>query len=503
MTDLMDDSLIDGDNTPDDNERLIRSVKGLEISSLITFSEAVGRHHCPLLPTRIFEKVDKPRNFSEYSENYAQYQNIQPAVSCRPTDDYHKHTGRMEGKSIFGTDYVPHNVKARTPKKRVKYEPKTDKMDLHSTYNHDYHPYEIHPASSFKPSATKYGCTAKMDALSIYRDDYRQWQQAKRVSMKRDPMHQPPGIFDNTTTFRDDFQFKGPSHTQSFKPPNVARVASCPMEHLSDYKREYISFCLGKREARVKEKYKPSEVPFDGLTINRKDFRGVPGEAAKSLRPGFTVLTREGPFSNATEFQDQYRVWPQPPPNPKKSVTYIPPEDKMELLSTHKCDYTVHKVKPRSAFVPTTRARTTMPFNTNSTMREDYRPWKYGKPEAFKPKEEWQIPKDPFEGLTTFRSDYTEKPCPVTTSCKPSRPPIRVFLPLDAQSIYATSYTSKPINKCPAAFKDPPGYIYEITDASGHKLYRYVSKQDFTSLESMIEGTTAPVKDTILPEKAG
>nr|XP_033817358.1 stabilizer of axonemal microtubules 1 [Geotrypetes seraphini] len=454
------------------------------------------RHHCPFLPTRIYEKVHKPRNSSEYTENYQLYHNILPVVSCKPAEDYQKGPAHMDAKSTFRTDYVPHDVRARKPKKRAEYEPRTERMDLNSTYKLDYSPYgDVRPVSSFKPVQGRTMCPVMMDGLSTYRGDYKKWQEAKRESLKPRNVRESPGLFDNTTTCHDDYQFRGIPVTKSFKPSNVARISTTPMEHESNYRKEYIPFRLERREVREKAQYKPSDIPFDTLTTHRKDFRGSQGEAAKLIRPCYFIPKRDVPFSDSTEFQDQYKAWPNLPAQPRKMAAYIPPEEKMDCLSTHARDFKEFKVKPRSPFIPLVSIKKSAPFDNNSTMKEDYRFWQYNKPEMIKPKQQWLVPKDPFDDVTTFRRDYTEKPCPFTTSCKPPAPPPRSFIPLDAHSTYAISYTPKQIHKCPASYKDPPGYIYEETDSAGHKLYRYVSKQDSPRLES------ARVSEAILPEK--
>uniref|UniRef100_A0A5F5PEL4 Stabilizer of axonemal microtubules 1 n=2 Tax=Equus TaxID=9789 RepID=A0A5F5PEL4_HORSE len=56
-----------------------------------------GRHHCPHLPTKIYDKTEKPCLLSEYTENYPLYHSYLPRESFKPRLEYQKGSIPMEG----------------------------------------------------------------------------------------------------------------------------------------------------------------------------------------------------------------------------------------------------------------------------------------------------------------------------------------------------------------------------------------------------------------------
>ncbi|XP_032255464.1 stabilizer of axonemal microtubules 1-like, partial [Phoca vitulina] len=55
------------------------------------------RHHCPHLPTKIYDKIEKPCLLSEYTENYPLYHSYLPRESFKPKLEYQKGSIPMEG----------------------------------------------------------------------------------------------------------------------------------------------------------------------------------------------------------------------------------------------------------------------------------------------------------------------------------------------------------------------------------------------------------------------
>ncbi|XP_009242682.1 stabilizer of axonemal microtubules 1 isoform X4 [Pongo pygmaeus] len=56
-----------------------------------------GQHHCPHLPTKIYDKTEKPCLLSEYTENYPFYHSYLPRESFKPRREYQKGSIPMEG----------------------------------------------------------------------------------------------------------------------------------------------------------------------------------------------------------------------------------------------------------------------------------------------------------------------------------------------------------------------------------------------------------------------
>ncbi|XP_006130051.1 stabilizer of axonemal microtubules 1 [Pelodiscus sinensis] len=439
-----------------------------------------GRHHCPHLPTRIYEKSEKPCFLSEYVDQYPLYPYAHPRDSFKPKADYQRQAVAVEGMTTFKRDYVPHEVlpvKFKAPEKYVKSD---ENMDLISTYKQDYNPYSVGRVPPCLPRETNYSSNVKMDTIPTYKGDYVQWNEPKREMIKPDNKYHPAEAkFDYRTTVQDDYVYKGPVTTHSCKPLNPAHVTKVPLEDLTNYKLNYVPHPLEKRFVHEYEKYKPSEGPFDGLTTHKQSYKGLAGPPAKIVKPYQAMPTHDLPFSSSTEFREKYQAWPQPPTFIRKPDVYVPPVEKMDLQTTTQTHYTYPKGQPAKSCRPLGHVqKATAPFDSCSTMKDDYKPWHGKKAMPIIHPPEITLPAEPMENLTTFRAHYVPHPPIFTKSFKPGWSAVRPNIPVDAETTYTTSYTPKETVRCLASYKEPPGYVLQEIDASGHKFYCPISEAE-------------------------
>ncbi|NXC42305.1 SAXO1 protein, partial [Penelope pileata] len=434
-------------------------------------------HRCPHLPTRPYDKSEKPCMLSEYTEKYPLYPFTIPRDSFKPKAEYEMAKIPMEGITTAKRDYVPHEVlppKLKEPEKPVKSD---ERMDLTSTYRQDYNPYPICQVPPCLPRETRDISNAKMNTKSTYKDDYMLWNEPRTELIRPDGGYRPSETkFDHRTVVQDDYLYRGPVDTQSFKPLNLNQKSKDPFENMTNYRVDYVLHPLEKRYIHQYEKFKPSDVPFDGLTTHKVSYKGLAGKPAKLIKPYQPKLLHV-PFSSATEFREKYQLWPQPPIFTKKPVEYVPPVEKMDLQTTTQLDYKHLNGKPAKMCLTFGQLeKSTDPFNSSSTMKEDYKPWmcKRVKPIIHDP--EITFSAKPMDCLTTFRAHYLPHPPTLTKSYKPPWPGPRSHVPIDAKTIYATSYIPKGIVRCLASYKNPPGYLFEGNNAGGHKLYLPVSE---------------------------
>ncbi|NWZ32374.1 SAXO1 protein, partial [Asarcornis scutulata] len=430
-------------------------------------------HHCPHLPTRPYDKSEKTCVLSEYMEKYPLYPCTLPRDSFKPKNEYKMAQIPVEGISTTKRDYIAHEVlplKLKEPEKHVKSD---ESMDLTSTYRQDYNPHPICQVLPCLPREMRDISRAKMDTKSTYEDDYVLWNEPKTEMIRPDDGYHPSEAkFDHRTVVQDDYLYRGPVATQSFKPLNLNQRSKDPFESMTNYRVNYVPHPLEKRYIRQYEKYKPSEVPFDGLTTHKVSYKGLPVKPAKLAKPYQPKPLHDCPFFSTTEFQEKYQAWPLHPIFTKKTVEYVPPVEKMDLHTTTQLHYKHLNGKPAKMCRSLAQLKkNTGPFDSSSTMKEDYKPWvcKRVKPITHAP--ELTFPDEPMDCLSTFRTHYLPHPLTVTKSYKPAWSGPRPHTLLDAKTIYTTSYTPKGIVKCLASYKDPPGYTFEGTNADGHKLY--------------------------------
>ncbi|XP_050997716.1 stabilizer of axonemal microtubules 1-like [Acomys russatus] len=437
-----------------------------------------GRHHCPHLPTKIYEKTEKPCFFSEYTEKYPTYPSYMPRESFKPKVEYQKVNIPMENLSTTKRDFGVHNIVPVKHHHADQVTPSQDEMDFLTTYNQHYKYYPTSRVSTIKPRDNKYPCSDKTEFLPTYKTDYLPWNQQRRAPIRPPQTYRPVSCrFDHRTTHQDDYPVKNLVDTVSYKPTPVLKICNIPMENTTSYRSSYVSHPVEKRCVYEGEKYKPCEIPFDGLTTHKDSYKGLRGEPAKSWKPvsrhfGFDTSVR---FN--TEFRDKFQAWPTPQIVPRDPIPYIPPEGKMDLLTTVQADYKDPNGVPAQSCRPViTHVKNTDRFEGSTTNREDYKHWPNTRREPVKPVPQFKFPDEPMDYMTTNRADYVPHAPVNTQSCKPtwSGPPVNI--PLEGQTTYSTSFTPKEIRRCPASYSEPPGYIFDEVDVVGHRMYRPASQ---------------------------
>ncbi|MEE6503276.1 hypothetical protein FKM82_004786 [Ascaphus truei] len=448
-----------------------------------------GRHHCPHMPTSLSDKTWGPCVITEYVDKYPQYDNVQPRHSMKPKHEYKGHGGRMEGITTFRSDYIPYDVITRPVPRHQEYQPKPGQIELGTTYNRDYNPYKIQPVVPARPVDGRKINTGKFDTNPTYKDDYIPWGIQKRELAKQDHSYQPPTVkFGNATTFQDAYFPKGLVPRESCKPPGIAKLSEIPFDGVTSHRISYVPYNVEPRFARLKQEYKPSSQPFDDLTTHRLNFKGTLGELTKSFKPAHGKIGSGARFEGSTEFQDRYLPWSLGLPHVHKSHEYIPPTTRMELDTTTHLDYVPHKQLPVAPILPVSHGRrSNMPFQGNTTMKDDFRAWETGRPEMIRKEHQIPNPTGPFDGLTTFKSHYLPHEVNLTQSCKPPNIVLHSSIPFEGGTLYRADYTPKKNEICPAIYPCPPGYAFENTDQRGHKMFRKILTPEINAFSKIHE----------------
>nr|XP_009932780.1 PREDICTED: protein FAM154A [Opisthocomus hoazin] len=417
---------------------------------------------------------------SEYMEQYPLYPATLPRGSFKPKEAYKTAQIPMDGISTTKRDYMAHEVLPQKLKPSENYIKSDERMDLTSTYKQDYNFYPVSQVPPCLPSVTRHICSAKMDTTTTYKDDYVLWNELKTELIRPNDRFRPTEEkFDYRTIAQDDYLYRGPVATHSCKPLNQVQKSKAPFDDTTSYRVNYVPHPLQKCLACRCETYKASKVPFDGLTTHKVSYKGLAGQPAKLAKPYQPKVPCDLPFSSTTEFQEKYQAWPRPPVFTKKPRVYLPSLEKMDLHTTTQIHYKHPNGKPANMCRPFVQFKKgTKPFNSSSVMKEDYKPWLCKRVEPITHAPELTLPAKPMDCLTTFQTHYVPHPLTVTKSYKPGWSGPKHHTPLDAKTVYATTYTPKGIVRCLASYKHPPGYIFKGIDAEGHSLYIPASKSE-------------------------
>ncbi|KAM9367330.1 stabilizer of axonemal microtubules 1-like [Phaethornis superciliosus] len=434
-------------------------------------------HQCPHLLTRPYDKSDKPRMLSEYRDQYPLHPNTAPRDPLKPNDSIKMEDVPMESITTTKRDYPAHEVLPKEAKPPAEYVKSEKRTDLTSTYKQHYNAYSISQVHPCLPPVRPIP-KDKMETRTTYKDDYVPRNEPRTEIIRPNNRFCPPEEkFNHKSVVQDEYRYRGPVATESCKPLNLDQKSKAPFQEMTDYKATYVPHLLEKRYAHKYEEYKASEVPFDGLTTHKISYKGLLGQPAKPVKPCQRKLP-DTPISSSTEFREKYQAWPYLPVFTKKPDVYLPPSEKMDLHTTSEIDYKNLNGKPATICRPFDKLnKSTGPLNSSSTMKEDYKPWLCKKQEPIIPTPQMTFSDKPMDCLTTFQANYVPHPSSVTRSCKPAWFP-QQCTPLDGTTTYATTYTPKGTVRCLASYKHPPGYVFETTDADGHKLFHAVPKSE-------------------------
>ncbi|XP_013203698.1 stabilizer of axonemal microtubules 1 [Microtus ochrogaster] len=382
----------------------------------------------------------------------------------------------MEGLTTARRDFGLHKMVPVKFHQPDPYIPSEENMDLLTTYKQDFNYLPVCQVGPIKPRDTKFP-NYKIQYLPTYKVDYIPWNQPKRELLRPPNKYRPESAkFENRTTHQDDYTMKGLVTTESCKPPAKPKLCNIPLEDLTNYKMSYVPHPVEKRYVKEPEKFIPCDIPFENLTTHKESYRGLLGEPAKSSKPPAKCPVQDIPFSNSTEFQDKFQAWPTPQIPTKAPVPYVPPEEKMDLLTTVQTHYRYCKGSPAHTCRPVPSIKKSSCFESSTTTKDDYKHWAAALTKPVKPVPHLTLPVEPLDCQTTTKICYVPHPPITTKNYKPPWLGLQRNIPVEGQTTYSISFTPKEMGRCPASYTEPPGYIFEEVDAIGHRIYRSISQ---------------------------
>uniref|UniRef100_A0AAZ3S3Y3 Stabilizer of axonemal microtubules 2 n=1 Tax=Oncorhynchus tshawytscha TaxID=74940 RepID=A0AAZ3S3Y3_ONCTS len=364
---------------------------------------------------------------SEYQEKYPAYCNTVVRAAKKLKNEYQPMEGKISNMTTFRSDYVAHEVTQRPPKVTKLYVPPDGRMRHSSTYVRDYptHPVQKHIVT--KPDGY-HPPTAKMD--------FREWQiQKVQPYRTSDNLKLNNSKFEVTTTYQDEFCYKGPAEARERFKPAPDAPETLPFDGATNYQTQYMSHPVLPRQPKEKAVY-------------RQDSLGLPAKPVKPFRAKVAWESSPAIFQGTTEFHDQYKSWP--------------------LQPKHR-----HHAQGTMVGLPTAHADHVgqAPLQTRSTMKEHYRAWDMLRRRPTLHTDELEKPMGAFTNTTTFHSAYTPKTAQRTTSFKPTQTLLSPKA-MNEDSVCRPTYTPKEIPPCPAWDGCPPGFEYSSMGAGGHRCSR-------------------------------
>ncbi|CAH8654915.1 unnamed protein product [Dicrocoelium dendriticum] len=438
-----------------------------------------GRHRCPHA-VRVPKSIG-PCAISEYTNKYIAYP-IKPVESCKPPHKGIDAQGPISSYTTHRVDYVaPPLDKQPSCKREACYEPPKTKFDGQSTYTREYIAKPLQKSHSCKPPARR-ATEAKFEGEATYTSDYRKWPLEPRHPHVVDEYMKPTEPFRGLPTYTSDYIRHQLKPTQSCKPTQRYTKPVVAFDGISDYRDAYRQPMVTERAHPVVTKVcvQKATAPMEGISTHMRDYVWKTGEPGASCKPAYTGLSSEAPFQSDTTNRVDFKPWPA---NLKRTlssphmVSYELPKCKMDSDTTYHHDYIPHPGSKKAQPVEpqTCRMISTAPFKGISDYQDSFRAWAIGpRQKGFGPGAGFYQSNAPFDGRSTNKQYYVAHAgCRPAESCKPHPSVLHTGVPFDGATSYRTDYTPKRAERCPAALLNTElsPYVYAHKDENGHLLY--------------------------------
>jgi len=236
-------------------------------------------------------------------------------------------------------------------------------------------------------------------ALSCFTADYKKWDGGRPSAYGQQAQWAPPTQrFEGQTTFQTDYKSKEIAPRHSFKPNDAAKMSDTPFEDRTSHRDSYIQHQIPQRFQREREQYKASGVPFDGLSTQKRDYKGALGYPTHSFKPEGRAFQSDAPFEDGTTNRNDFKRWPMERPFVHAHEPYQKPAGDMDMNTTHQQTYREMPIQRVVAHRPASTKQSSAPFDGTTNYNSDFRKWNGERAQA--PRQPDYVPNNqPFEGM--------------------------------------------------------------------------------------------------------
>jgi len=433
---------------------------------------------------------------TSYNTTFKQHP-IQPRESFKPDQTKLNSGDPLSDKTTFRSDYIKHPLEKPYVHAHDAYKKPQGEIDTMTSYHRDYTEKQAKPAQMIKHDGQR-NLPAKFEGEPTYKNDFRKWPLEKVQQKPREgwvPSNQP---FEGQSTFTRDFRKYNEAPRAPLKPSQATHMSDAPFDGNTGYRDDYIKHPFQQREQREKEKFKPSNVPFDGMTTFGRDFTKKQAGRTETCKPDHQAYQSDAPLDDMTTFKNDYRKWNGERPYVHQPDVYQKPEGEIDLNTTSKLQFKAHPTQ-RVAMVKPGDGRVMFPgeFSGLTNYKSDFKPWEMTR-EAPKPREGWVPNNVPFEGCPTYKSHYTKHSMMPVKSMKPDASAMQSG-PFEDATMYRTEFVKKQADICPAAILDTKAstLCYVETDTKGCKFYKPCS-ETITPLRRISSASIPKVPASVL-----
>ncbi|XP_050401037.1 stabilizer of axonemal microtubules 2, partial [Patella vulgata] len=260
-------------------------------------------------------------------------------------------------------------------KPRRKWDPPTEKFSTETTAKQDFIAKGNPPRTSFKPSQKPIKSEDPFDGNTGYKNVYVAHPVQPRKPKQRKIHVPPPEKFDATSTAKNDFRGDVVPKRESYKRDTEPFKSNADFESTTTAGTDYKSHPVERRIARKPEEYTKPEGKIDLDTVNRSNYKEHPIQKQIVKKPSSSKALRgEGEVEKDTNYIKDYPAWDAKRPEKlTQNSQYLPPDGKMDGITTSKQDYPPLKGEVRKGFKPKeSELKSTDPLDTHTGYKNTY-----------------------------------------------------------------------------------------------------------------------------------
>ena len=280
---------------------------------------------------------------STYRHDYPG-KHVPPAESAKPPVAYYAHNKPFDDSTVHHDTYRPWDLsqcKVNSMKPDVTPKTRDGKMDGKSIFQTDYPGYYVGRQPPIRPPESDLRVArGPMEKDTTTRLDYTK-KQVIPAKSARPPERRPATCepFNKTTTFQDDYAYRGGRPPVSFKPKQDVFVSKVPLEDETTTGTTYRKWALPRRQPRDKEMYKPPAAKFATDTTFMHDYPKWNIPPAESAKPPMQSFASNKPFDDSTTHRDAYKQWQLQAQPGRRKEEYRPPSGVFQGESTMRSHY--------------------------------------------------------------------------------------------------------------------------------------------------------------------
>ena len=389
-------------------------------------------------PTEPFEGV------STIQTDFVDHGFIPPPAPLKPAQNTVAIDQRFDGSSSYKEAFVPLQLPKKFVVAKQGYKPSEGEFHGETTFKCDFKSYDgTKPAQSLKPVQKAQSSVQPFEGVTINKESYKVWDMPAKFTRPPVVYAPPTEKFSAETTVQADFRPVQAAPTKSIRPLERSRDANVPFDGSTTQKVDYREWQGAERAKSLKEVrvYQPPTDKFDGISTCASHYKGQYAPPAPSTKPPQNAVASTQPFDGSTSYHDSYAPFTILPKQKHEKEGFKPPEGEFYGETTFKRDYKSYDgTKPAQSLKPVRKAQSSVePFEGVTINKESYKVWDM--PAKFtRPPVVYAPPTEKFSAETTVQADFRPVQAAPTKSIRPLERPRDANVPFDGSTTQKVDY---------------------------------------------------------------